>query len=134
MKESQSSGSRMPWLDVARLLAMLLVVIQHWLSDCDIRPARIFFKLDSGQIGVAMFFGISGFLGLQGRGANVRQWLTKRLTRIFIPYWIALTGVFIANVIWSYKPVSSVLIVSEYLGLAGWTHRGQIVGVHFWFV
>jgi peptidoglycan/LPS O-acetylase OafA/YrhL len=125
---------RIPWLDVARLLAMAMVAVQHSLSVCDINPSRVFFHLDPGQFGVAMFFSISGFFVVQGRTTNVGPWLRKRLSRIFVPYWITVTAVLIANHLRSYKPVSVWLVVSEYFGLAGWTHRGQIVGVHLWFV
>ena len=45
-----------------------------------------------------------------------------------------MTGILVANQFVGYKPVSTSLVISEYLGLGAWTHGGEIVGVHLWFV
>ncbi len=113
---------------------MGLVAVQHALSVSGIECPPLFFHLDAGQIGVAIFFGISGFLACTVSDAKPISWLRKRLSRIFVPYWIAVTGVLVANHFAAYKSVSLALIVAEYLGVAGWTHRGDLVGVHFWFI
>lgn len=134
MRDSATSLVKLVWLDVARLLAMAMVAIQHGLTVIDITPPRLFFNLDAGQIGVAMFFSISGFLVVQDRASSTGPWLMRRLRRIFIPYWITVTALLAANYLLSYKPASVSLVVSEYMGLAGWTHRGELIGVHLWFV
>ncbi|MDB4557651.1 acyltransferase [bacterium] len=121
-------------LDVARLIAMAFVAVQHALSVCDIESPRLFSKLDLGQLGVVVFFSISGYLAVQKGDTKPISWLRKRLSRIFVPYWVTLTGVLIANHYQAYKPISLPLVLSEYLGVAGWTHRGELIGVHFWFI
>lgn len=113
---------------------MSLVAVQHALSVSDIESPPLFFRLDAGQCGVAIFFSISGYLAALGGETKPVPWLRKRLSRIFVPYWITVTGVLIANHLQAYKPVSLQLVVSEYLGVAGWTHRGELLGVHFWFI
>ncbi|QDS96336.1 Acyltransferase family protein [Roseimaritima multifibrata] len=125
---------RAPWLDITRLIAMAMVAVQHVLSICDFPTPHLLFQLDLGQIGVAIFFAISGFLALSPSPLNTRQWLFRRLLRIYIPYWITVAGLLTANAIAGYKPVSTSLVISEFLGLAGWTHRGQLIGVHLWFI
>lgn len=128
------SHSRLAAMDCVRLLAMMLVALQHIMSVCGLVPPFLFFHLDVGQTGVAIFFAISGYLAIKGRTNSIRTWLSKRLIRIFVPYWIALTGVFVLNHAVGYKPVTISLVISEYLGLAGFTHRNALVGVHFWFI
>lgn len=125
---------RLPWLDVVRLLAMALVAFQHVQSVCGASSPKVFFHLDLGQFGVALFFSISGYLGVQGRRDGTAVWLTKRMSRVFVPYWITVTAVLLANRLIRYKPASLGLVVSEYLGIAGWTHRDELIAVHFWFI
>ncbi|MCC9606574.1 acyltransferase [Blastopirellula sp. JC732] len=125
---------RLVWLDAARLLAMGMVALQHLITICDLEPPRVLLGLDPGQIGVAMFFAISGLLAAGGRYGNPINWLSKRLSRIYVPYWIAVAGVLSANYIVQYKPAPLSLVIAEFAGVVGWTHRGDIVGIYFWFV
>ncbi|WP_158265108.1 acyltransferase family protein [Blastopirellula marina] len=125
---------RLVWLDAARLMAMGMVALQHLITICDVQPPRMLLGLDPGQVGVAMFFAISGLLAAQGKQGHPVSWLSKRLSRIYLPYWIAVTGVLTANYITQYKPAPLSLVLAEYAGIVGWTHRGDIIGVYFWFV
>lgn len=115
-------------------MAMGLVALQHLITICDQEPPRVMLGLDPGQVGVAIFFAISGLLAAQGKQGHALSWLSKRLSRIYLPYWIAVTGVLTANYIVQYKPAPLSLVLSEYAGIVGWTHRGDIIGVYFWFV
>ncbi|UUO06867.1 acyltransferase [Blastopirellula sp. J2-11] len=125
---------RLVWLDAARLGAMGLVALQHIITICDREPPQVLLGLDPGQIGVAIFFAISGLLAAQGKQGHAVRWLSKRLSRIYLPYWIAVTGVLSANYIVQYKPAPLSLVIAELAGVVGWTHRGDIVGIYFWFV
>jgi hypothetical protein len=124
------------WLsfDLARIAAISLVVWYHLLSVSDIDPPQIFGLLNIGQLGVAIFCGLSGYFSLRSIRTGNRPWITHRLKRIFMPYWLSLIPIFVANAVTHYKPMSVSLILSEFLGLAGFTHRQSLVGVHVWFI
>lgn len=120
--------------DVARILAISLVAAQHLLTISDHRPPLLLGCLSVGQLGVTIFCGLSGYFSLRsGRTSNL-DWATRRLKRVFIPYWITLLAIFAANAVVRYKPATLGLIVSEFLGTALFTHAASLVGVHVWFI
>jgi peptidoglycan/LPS O-acetylase OafA/YrhL len=87
---------RLAYLDVARGIAALLVVLEHGLGLC--LPGYLdwsLWRMNLGQIGVMLFFVISGFIipaSLRAGGSQARFWL-RRFFRLFPLYWtsIALT-------------------------------------------
>lgn len=113
---------------------MVLVTVQHAISACRIHPPDLIVGLDAGQIGVIMFFSISGLLVAHNPETKTTEWLRKRLSRVLVPYWLSVAAVLIANRAVNYKPMPAALVVSQFAGTAIWTHPGQLVGVHFWFV
>ena len=118
--------------DVVRLVAMGCVAAQHALSISDVEPP-VLYTVNLGQLGVTLFCALSGVLALCTGGDPV-GWLSRRLARICLPYWITLAAIFTANEIVHYKPVPSGLVVAEFLGIAYFTHPGSMVGVHVWFM
>lgn len=122
--------------DLMRFAAMAAVLAEHLLGIAH-HPLsnEVPYYLHPGQLGVAMFLALSGFLALRGgRSETISAWLGRRLQRIYIPYWIALTAVLALNAAGRYKPVTPSLIVAEYLGVAPFTHASDLIGVHFWFI
>jgi hypothetical protein len=120
--------------DVARVAAISLVALQHLLTISDRQPPLVLNCLNVGQLGVTVFCGLSGYFSMRSSATSNPSWIVRRLKRVFIPYWISLMVIFVANGIVGYKPVSPCLIVSEFLGTALFTHPGALVGVHVWFI
>jgi peptidoglycan/LPS O-acetylase OafA/YrhL len=120
--------------DIARIVAISLVALQHLLTVSDWSPPQLFGCLDLGQLGVTIFCGLSGYFSLRSSAANPLNWLFRRLKRVMIPYWISLGAIFIANAIVGYKPATFGLIISEIFGTALFTHPHGLVGVHVWFI
>src|SRR4051812_26420499 len=103
--------------DVIRLAAITCVALQHGMSIVGIEPRPIFGRLNVGQLGVTAFCALSGYFALHSRG-GLSRWLWRRLSRIYVPYWITLIAIFSANRVVRYKPVSWGLVVSEFFGTA----------------
>jgi peptidoglycan/LPS O-acetylase OafA/YrhL len=84
-------------------------------------------------LGVGAFSALSGFLALRATGTPL-GWLAKRLSKIYPPYWIVLVAIITANQYFHYKSMSFGLVLSQFLGFAYFTHRGQLIGIHTWFI
>ncbi len=119
-------------IDLLRILAIALVAWQHIASVCDTPPPKWLLSLDPGQIGVAIFVAIAGYLAISP--GETTRWILSRLLKIYPAFWIATIVVLLANYLAGYKPVSMSLIASQLLGTGVITHGGDLVGVHFWFV
>lgn len=95
-----ANSPRMPQLDGLRLAAVLMVFYHHWV------PGRYTFGFPSGEVGVELFFVLSGFLitgillrcrewiesGEQGLAFTARQFYLRRALRIFPLYFAFLAG------------------------------------------
>jgi exopolysaccharide production protein ExoZ len=103
-------GSRLLSVQALRAVAALLVVWVHAIDAAEMysapRQSRFFHWENYGACGVDIFFAISGFIVSQVAvrladrnpgtpSASAREFLTRRITRIFPLYWI-LTAVVIA--------------------------------------
>ena len=120
-------------LDVLRVVAMAAIVYQHILPMYG-RPLNVDRFPNVGQLGVTVFCGISGFFAFRGGTVDSRDWIWKRLIRIFPPYWVALTGVFALNAVSGYKPVTMRVVGLEYAGLAAVLDGDTRIGQPFWFI
>lgn len=96
-------GSRLLAVQALRAIAALLVVWVHSIDAAEFftvpRQSKFFHWEDYGACGVDIFFAISGFIVSQvavrladrnadHRSASAREFLTRRITRIFPLYWI----------------------------------------------
>jgi peptidoglycan/LPS O-acetylase OafA/YrhL len=113
---------------------MACVALQHVLSGPGSEPGAVLGGLTLGQLGVAGFCALSGYFSLRSGDQKTARWLLQRLDRLFVPYWISLASIFAVNWAIGYKPVSTGLVVSEFLGTGYFTHPGRLVGVHVWFI
>jgi hypothetical protein len=132
--EPGASAESLLGYDLIRIAAMALVALQHVLSVSGIEPRPILGRLNVGQLGVTIFCALSGFFALQPGGEPAHRWLLRRLVRIYMPYWITLATIFIANGIVGYKPMTPGLVAAQFLGIAFFTHKDNIVGVYTWFI
>lgn len=90
----KADPSRLAFLDAARGIAALLVVIEHGVHACV--PAfgewSATHHIHLGRIGVMLFLTISGFIipqSIQQGGSNARFWL-RRFFRLFPAYWVSI--------------------------------------------
>jgi peptidoglycan/LPS O-acetylase OafA/YrhL len=120
-------------LDVVRVLAMIMVVIQHTLSLADREDLTVIAGLSIGQLGVAIFLVVSGLLSCESRRTPV-GWLSQRLCRVYPAFWIAMIGSFYLATISGYKNASIGQIASQMLGTGLWTHADELVNSPTWFV
>ncbi|MHB1937959.1 MAG: acyltransferase family protein [Acidobacteriaceae bacterium] len=96
-------GSRLLSVQALRAIAALLVVWVHAIDAAEVfavpRQSRFFHWENYGACGVDIFFAISGFIVSRVavrladkystcRSATAREFLTRRITRIFPLYWI----------------------------------------------
>jgi hypothetical protein len=119
---------------LVRVAAIACVAMQHALASSGNPSHYVFRYVDLGQGGVAIFCCLSGLFAGCGSSESVLSWLRRRLVRVYLPYWLCLPGIFLANAVAAYKPASPDLIAAQFLGVASVTHPGHQVGSHFWFI
>lgn len=116
-------------LDALRLFAMACVVLRHAMSICGEEVVAL-----PRFVGLGVFAALGGYLALRSRDPSWEGWLGRRLCRFYVPYWLLLAALFLANAFVGYKPTSWGLALSQVAGTAIFTHPGQLVGVHTWYV
>lgn len=87
-----------PNLNFLRAFAILTIVFSHASNWSPGLPPSIAYILYAGQVGVELFFALSGYLigcSLLSEyskygSINIQYFLAKRVTRIFPPYLVAL--------------------------------------------
>lgn len=124
---------RFPGLDSLRLLAALLIFLQHTLSSCgwnswiDLGGFRI------GRIGTSIFFALAGYFAATTRRTPI-AWFRDRMSFLLPPFWIA-TGIgFVAAGITGYKHFDSFQVMCQFLGIGYFTHGSNMVNVATWFM
>jgi len=128
------SRQRRTGLDVLRLAAMLLVTLQHALSALDRYDLTSLGGVSLGQLGVAIFCAISGYLAFHGKDAAPGRWLLARLQQIFPAYWVAMLFSFMVTWVFHVKTFTFAQFVSQMLGLGYFTHGWELVNVVSWFI
>jgi peptidoglycan/LPS O-acetylase OafA/YrhL len=133
-----------PTLDGWRALAAIGVILDHGAPDFFASHPRLMHVGAHGEIGVEVFFAISGFLicGLlleefaRTGGISLRAFYIRRCFRILPPYYAALAGICAASLFaglhinYSDLP-SCLLFYRNYLPL-GIDERGGFYTAHFW--
>ena len=120
-------------LDILRLGTVLLVTAQHVLTLYDLDQWTKFFSLNIGQLGVALFLGVSGLLGSMSQRPPV-AWLLQRLRRIYPAYWLAMLFSFALAALTKYKTFGIGQFLSQMLGLGLFTHPDNLVNNPTWFI
>ena len=121
-----------PGLDLLRLIAMVIVTLQHAIVAASSIDWTRLGGTSLGQYGVNVFCAISGFLAFHdNRTAGV--WLRRRLLRLYPAYWLIVLFGFLANALLKYKPVSFQLFILQFAGLGGFIHA-DIVNIAVWFI
>ena len=126
--------SPMGGLDALRVGGALLVTAFHASVLTSHEGWTSFRSLDMGQVGVAVFLGISALLGSTSRRRPV-PWLVQRLRRLFPVYWIVMIASFLVAWVTGYKRFTAGQVVSQMLGLGLFTHpERSLINSATWFI
>jgi peptidoglycan/LPS O-acetylase OafA/YrhL len=125
---------RLPGLDTLRLLAMLLVTVQHGMSALGLYEQTSPGGVNLGQVGVAIFCAISGYLAFHTRDDAPGRWFLARLQQIFPAYWVAMLFSFLLTWAFQVKDFDTWQFASQMLGLGYFTHGWELVNVVSWFI
>ena len=92
---SKTTGSRIEELDGLRGLAAIAVVLFHYTtrySEIYGRETGLPFEFPYGNLGVELFFGISGFVIFMtlDRTRSLGDFVVSRVSRLYPAYWAAI--------------------------------------------
>src|SRR5262245_19081798 len=127
----QRVTSRSAGLDALRLLATVLVTVQHILSLSQRDQLTTAYGLNIGQVGVAIFLGASAYLSVTS-ATLPSVWLGRRLIRVFPAYWLATAAGFVLTGAFHYKNFTVAQVASQMAGLGLFTHPSSLVNVPTW--
>jgi peptidoglycan/LPS O-acetylase OafA/YrhL len=131
--EAQRGGGYLVGLDVVRACALGLVTAQHVFELQGHEAWTTWVGLSLGQLGVALFFAVSGLLASASRRPPL-PWLFQRLQRVFPAYWVAVSASFFLAWLIGHKPFDAYQVLAQ-LGAVGlFTHRDNLVNAPTWFV
>jgi peptidoglycan/LPS O-acetylase OafA/YrhL len=130
----KSRQSRHAGLDLLRLLAMGIVVMQHGLTAVGHYDWTLMTQsgVSIGQFGVAIFCAVAGWFALADRDPPGR-WLMARVAKIYPAYWLATLFAFVLALAIG-RPVTAWLFVSQMAGTGFFTHGWDLVNVVSWFI
>jgi peptidoglycan/LPS O-acetylase OafA/YrhL len=129
----QTTDRSFAGLDALRVFGALLVTAQHALTLLGHEDWTSYAGINAGQLGVALFLGISGFLSTQSRRPPF-AWLGQRLRRLFPAYWLALAVSFAAAALTGYKQFDSWQVLAQAAGIGLFTHPHNLVNSPTWFI
>lgn len=92
-----------------RIISTLIIYIFHCNSQYNIQSN------DSLFYAFTFFLFISGYYSFFEKNSP-HKWIINRLKRIYIPYWIVIIGVILANLIFQYKEMSTKEIFFALIG------------------
>ncbi len=133
-----------PTLDGWRALSVIGVILYHGRFGFFVHHPLVMKVASAGEIGVDVFFAISGFLicGLlleefaRTGGISLRRFYIRRCFRILPPYYAALAGVGVLSILGAIELnrsdlLSCLLFYRNYLPL-GMDEHGGFYTAHFW--
>lgn len=126
--------NRYAGLDYLRFVAIILVTIQHGASVLGLYEQTQVMGMSPGQLGVAIFCAISGYLAFSRSSASSTTWLMARFKTIYPAYWLAM--LFSFGVTWAAgaKDFTAWQFISQMLGTGYFTHGWNLVNVVSWFI
>ncbi len=128
--------NRFTFLDVARALAALAVMVQHSMEGSGMqaleRGAFATTWLNLGETGVVMFFLVSGFIipaSVRGTPTFGKFWI-RRVFRIYPLYWVMFFVTLAISVLLIGEPLPNipVTIISHIFIIQGWVGLRNYVG------
>lgn len=114
-------------ISLIRMISFIFIIACHILQGLGNELAFWF------NVGVQIFFVVSGFLFAQKEIKNAKEWYIKRIKRIMVPYLLFLVIFVLFKILISHDYVNPKALVSAVLGLQGFT--SSINGLsHTWFI
>jgi hypothetical protein len=98
------------WPSVARLIAISMIFVFHWLRLLE----RYHYRLDFKAILIFCF--LSGYLINLSSGTQKFTWFIRRYFSIMVPYWLVVIPIIIANQLFQYKPATIISTMVTILG------------------
>lgn len=111
----------------------MLVTFQHAASLTDHDRWTTVASVNAGQLGVAIFLGISALLGATSKRPPV-NWFAQRLRRLYPAYWAAMILSFAIVWIVGYKEFGPGQFFAQMLGIGLFTHPNNLINVPTWFI
>lgn len=124
---------RVGGLDYFRVIAVVLVACQHAMTVAGYEESTTYGRINIGQLGVAIFLGVSAWLAGQDRGAPLR-WLGRRLLRVFPCFWLVMAASFLLVWLTKFKTFDAYQVLCQLFGLGLWTHAGRMINTPTWFI
>ena len=124
---SNNESVAISWL---RAIGALFIVICHIYQSLDNNLCLLF------NVGVQMFFFISGFLYGKKEIINIRSWFAKRAKRVLVPYYVLIVSMIVVLLATTHGLINWGY-VSYFLGLQGFIvlGGGRITALnHLWFI
>ena len=119
-------------ISITRIIATFMIIMCHLLQT----SSNSFLNnlVEVFNVGVTVFFFISGFLNGQRKIQNRNRWILKKIYRIFIPYYIYL--LFLIVLLGVYNPylLNVKSIFFGILNLQGIAHVYLPFSSHLWFI
>jgi peptidoglycan/LPS O-acetylase OafA/YrhL len=88
--------TRNPYISFAKAFSILTIVIYHFTMDMPL-AGRILKVLSLGGGGVHLFIFASGFGLASSRYLDFKTYINKRFSKVYLPYLIAVTLIFVLN-------------------------------------
>jgi len=129
------SKQRLEYIDFAKGLAILSIVIMHY---CQPYVSGIWSKMIMfGGSGVHLFFILSGFgLGLSSQNTGIVGFYKRRFSKILIPYFSVIILIYGINIIYPVYPASGLYALGGHLLLYKMFDESIMTsfGYQFWFI
>ena len=113
-------------IHVLRIVACIFIV---WNHTSNFLLNGFFNKLSWANIGVQIFFFLSGYLYSGKHIEYPKQWIKRNFLKIVRPYWIYLLLVIPVIAIWDVKKLSVVKVVGSFLCIQGFGSIFSIEGL-----
>lgn len=119
-------------ISVTRIIATLMIIVCHLLQSAS--SSLLSDLVQVFNVGVTVFFFISGFLNGQKKIESRTRWILKKTCRIFIPYYIYF--LFIIILLFVYNPylLNFKSVLFYILNLQGIVHVYLPFSSHLWFI
>lgn len=130
---STESHRHLAGLEIARVIALCLVTAQHALALLGRRDLTTCAGLTIGQVGVALFLIVSGYLSAE-TSRPALSWISQRLRRIFPAYWCVMIPSFVLTAYAGHKEFGAGQIAAQILGFGLFTHGDNLVNTPTWFI
>lgn len=97
MTELYAPKPRNPYISFAKAFSILTIVIYHFTMDMPL-SGSVLKVLSLGGGGVHLFIFASGFGLASSRYLDFRTYISKRFSKVYLPYLIAVTLIFVINI------------------------------------